>query len=91
MSPTPRKTVGSEGAASLELNRRPPSYIGEITGLRFASQQPVFWVALSPHAHHNQGEAIKMQTELWFALACALLALGYGGISVKWILAQPRK
>jgi len=30
-----------------------------------------------------------MQTELWFALACALLAIGYGVVSVKWILAQP--
>ena len=30
-----------------------------------------------------------MQTELWFALACALLAIGYGIVSVKWILAQP--
>ena len=30
-----------------------------------------------------------METELWFALACALLAIGYGIVSVKWILAQP--
>jgi len=30
-----------------------------------------------------------MDTALWFALACALLALGYGIVSVKWILAQP--
>ena len=30
-----------------------------------------------------------MSIELWFALACALLALGYGFVSVKWILAQP--
>jgi K(+)-stimulated pyrophosphate-energized sodium pump len=30
-----------------------------------------------------------MQTELWFALACAALAIGYGVVSVKWILSQP--
>ncbi|MCG8017880.1 MAG: sodium-translocating pyrophosphatase [Candidatus Thiodiazotropha sp. 'RUGA'] len=30
-----------------------------------------------------------MNTELIFALACALAALAYGFISVKWILAQP--
>ena len=30
-----------------------------------------------------------MQIELWFALACALLAVGYGVVSVKWILSQP--
>jgi K(+)-stimulated pyrophosphate-energized sodium pump len=30
-----------------------------------------------------------METELWFALACALLAIGYGVVSVKWILSQP--
>ncbi len=30
-----------------------------------------------------------MSTELLFALACALAALAYGFVSVKWILAQP--
>ncbi|MEW8507299.1 MAG: sodium-translocating pyrophosphatase [Candidatus Thiodiazotropha sp.] len=30
-----------------------------------------------------------MNTELIFALVCAVAALGYGFISVKWILAQP--
>jgi len=30
-----------------------------------------------------------MNTALWFALACSLLAIGYGFVSVKWILAQP--
>ena len=30
-----------------------------------------------------------MNTELWFALACSLLAIGYGVVSVKWILSQP--
>ena len=30
-----------------------------------------------------------MDTALWFALACSLLAIGYGFVSVKWILAQP--
>jgi K(+)-stimulated pyrophosphate-energized sodium pump len=30
-----------------------------------------------------------MNTALWFALACSLLAIGYGVVSVKWILAQP--
>ena len=30
-----------------------------------------------------------MSIELWFTLGCALLALVYGFVSVKWILAQP--
>ena len=30
-----------------------------------------------------------MNTALWFALAASLLALGYGFVSTKWILAQP--
>ncbi|MCP5440476.1 MAG: sodium-translocating pyrophosphatase [Chromatiaceae bacterium] len=30
-----------------------------------------------------------MDTALWFALACSLLAIGYGFVSVKWILSQP--
>lgn len=30
-----------------------------------------------------------MNTELIFALVCAIAALGYGFLSVKWILAQP--
>jgi K(+)-stimulated pyrophosphate-energized sodium pump len=30
-----------------------------------------------------------VNTELIFALACAVAALVYGFISVKWILAQP--
>ena len=30
-----------------------------------------------------------MNTALWFALACSLLAIGYGVVSVKWILSQP--
>ncbi|MCG6965315.1 MAG: sodium-translocating pyrophosphatase [Chromatiaceae bacterium] len=30
-----------------------------------------------------------MNTALWFALACSLLAIGYGFVSVKWILSQP--
>ncbi|MES9814328.1 MAG: sodium-translocating pyrophosphatase [Candidatus Thiodiazotropha sp.] len=30
-----------------------------------------------------------MNTELFFALACAVAALAYGFLSVKWILAQP--
>jgi K(+)-stimulated pyrophosphate-energized sodium pump len=30
-----------------------------------------------------------MSIELLFALACGLVALGYGAVSVKWILAQP--
>ena len=30
-----------------------------------------------------------MSIELWFALGCAVLALVYGFVSVKWILAQP--
>jgi len=30
-----------------------------------------------------------MNIELWFALACSLLAIGYGFVSVKWILGQP--
>ncbi len=30
-----------------------------------------------------------MDTELWFALACSALAIGYGVVSVRWILAQP--
>ena len=30
-----------------------------------------------------------MDTELWFALACSMLAIGYGVVSVRWILAQP--
>jgi len=30
-----------------------------------------------------------MNIELWFALACSLLAIGYGFVSVKWILSQP--
>ncbi|MCB1786451.1 MAG: sodium-translocating pyrophosphatase [Chromatiaceae bacterium] len=30
-----------------------------------------------------------MNTALWFALACSLLAIGYGVVSVKWILGQP--
>jgi K(+)-stimulated pyrophosphate-energized sodium pump len=30
-----------------------------------------------------------MHTALWFALACSLLAIGYGVVSVKWILSQP--
>lgn len=30
-----------------------------------------------------------MTTALWFALACSLLAIGYGVVSVKWILSQP--
>lgn len=30
-----------------------------------------------------------MNAGLWFALLCAGLALGYGAISVKWILAKP--
>ena len=31
-----------------------------------------------------------MTAELWFALLCAVAALAYGAISVKWILAQPQ-
>ncbi len=30
-----------------------------------------------------------MDIALWFALACSLLAIGYGFVSVKWILSQP--
>ena len=30
-----------------------------------------------------------MEAGLWFALACAVIAILYGGISTKWILAQP--
>jgi K(+)-stimulated pyrophosphate-energized sodium pump len=30
-----------------------------------------------------------MSVELWFSLGCAILALVYGFVSVKWILAQP--
>ena len=30
-----------------------------------------------------------MNTALWFALACSLLAIGYGVVSMKWILGQP--
>src|ERR1019366_6164194 len=30
-----------------------------------------------------------MNTGLWFALACGVFALLYGGWSIKWILAQP--
>ena len=30
-----------------------------------------------------------MATGLWFALACAVIAILYGGISTRWILAQP--
>ncbi|MGB5605607.1 MAG: sodium/proton-translocating pyrophosphatase, partial [Gammaproteobacteria bacterium] len=30
-----------------------------------------------------------MSTELIFALACGFFALGYGVVSVKWILAKP--
>ncbi|MDJ0738338.1 MAG: sodium-translocating pyrophosphatase [Gammaproteobacteria bacterium] len=30
-----------------------------------------------------------MNTALWFALACSLLAIGYGIVSVRWILVQP--
>ena len=30
-----------------------------------------------------------MDTALWFALACSLLAIGYGFVSVKWILGLP--
>ncbi|MCB1792473.1 MAG: sodium-translocating pyrophosphatase, partial [Gammaproteobacteria bacterium] len=30
-----------------------------------------------------------MNSALWFALACSLLAIGYGVVSVKWILSQP--
>ena len=30
-----------------------------------------------------------MSNELIFALVCALAALGYGFVSVKWILGQP--
>ena len=44
---------------------------------------------ISLHPQTDLGEVITMQTELWFALACALLAIGYGIVSVKWILAQP--
>jgi K(+)-stimulated pyrophosphate-energized sodium pump len=31
-----------------------------------------------------------MSDALLFALACGLLAIAYGGWSVKWILAQPQ-
>ena len=30
-----------------------------------------------------------MNAGLWFALACGVFALLYGGWSIKWILAQP--
>ncbi|MGB5648694.1 MAG: sodium-translocating pyrophosphatase [Sedimenticolaceae bacterium] len=30
-----------------------------------------------------------MNTALWFALACSLLAIGYGVVTMKWILSQP--
>jgi len=30
-----------------------------------------------------------MASELWFALICAMIAIAYGAISIKWILAQP--
>jgi K(+)-stimulated pyrophosphate-energized sodium pump len=29
------------------------------------------------------------QSYMWFALGCAFLALVYGAVSVRWILAQP--
>jgi hypothetical protein len=29
------------------------------------------------------------QTYMWLALICALAAIVYGAISVRWILAQP--
>ncbi len=32
---------------------------------------------------------MSMDIALWFALACSLLAIGYGFVSVKWILSQP--
>ncbi|MBT2970234.1 MAG: sodium-translocating pyrophosphatase [Candidatus Thiodiazotropha sp. (ex Ctena orbiculata)] len=34
-------------------------------------------------------EDLYVNTELIFALVCAIAALGYGFLSVKWILAQP--
>ncbi|MBI4292262.1 MAG: sodium/proton-translocating pyrophosphatase, partial [Betaproteobacteria bacterium] len=30
-----------------------------------------------------------MSSGLWFALACAVIAILYGGISIQWILSQP--
>ena len=30
-----------------------------------------------------------MAAGIWFALACGVLAILYGGVSIKWILAQP--
>ena len=30
-----------------------------------------------------------MSQSLMFALACAVLALVYGGVTIKWVLAQP--
>ena len=30
-----------------------------------------------------------MSQSLLFALACAVLALVYGGVTIKWVLAQP--
>ncbi|HEX5538971.1 MAG TPA: sodium/proton-translocating pyrophosphatase, partial [Methylophilaceae bacterium] len=30
-----------------------------------------------------------MSQSLWFALACAVLALIYGAVTIKWVLAQP--
>src|SRR5665647_2188219 len=30
-----------------------------------------------------------MNAGLWFALACGVFALAYGGWSIQWILAQP--
>ena len=30
-----------------------------------------------------------MANGLWFALVCAIVALVYGAVSIKWILGQP--
>ena len=30
-----------------------------------------------------------MSTELWFTLACAVVALLYGAITTKWLISQP--
>src|SRR6187401_479293 len=45
--------------------------------------------ACLPGIPNSRSVAMLQENGLWIALGCAVLALVYGGWSIRWILAQP--